>query len=291
MTIFTNNLQIGKKEDLSDIVKEVAPQDTPFANSLPSRKVMNSLFQWVQSVPTTAAKAMISEGADVTAGTTDFRAAKTGFTEIFAESVDVSDTVKATEQAGEASLAQRIADKVKLIARQKEVTYLSANAADATFSSRNTAGAFAQIVAGNINDNGGTPRALTKALVDDTLETAYTAGAMVDTLYVPTGQKRLLSSVLTFAAVTREAGQGKVVTDAVDIYQSDFGDVNIVNDRHCLSTAILFADSSMWREAVLVPMNVKMLAATGLSEKRLVNCETGLQHDNFSGSAALTDLS
>lgn len=291
MTIFTNDLQIGKKQDLSDIVKEVAPQDTPFTNSLGSRKVTNSLFNWTDSIATTAAKSMISEGADVTAGTTDYRNSRVGYTEIFAEAVDVSDTVAATAQSGDAPLAQRVADKVKLIARQKETVYLSANVADATVASRNTAGAFAQLSAVSINDNGGTPRALTKALVDDTLEIAYGFGAMIDTIYVNHAQKKLLSTVLTYAAVTREAGQAKVVTDAVDIYQSDFGDVNIVKDRFIDATKMLFADSSMWREAVLVPMNIKTLATTGLSQKRLVNCETGLQHDSFRASAALTDLS
>lgn len=288
MTAFRTSDQVGAKQDLSDIVKEVTPQDTPFVNSLGSRKVNNVVFTWVdKNFAAASSKTMIAEGADVTVTNADGRALRTNYTEIFAKQVEVSDSAEATKQAGMATLAERIVDQVRTIQREKEYVYLNDFAADSTVTSRNTASAQRQIDSSLITSSVGS---LAKADIDGILETAYTKGAMVDTVYIHPSLKKVMSTVLTYAPVVREAGQGKVVADAVDIYQSDFGDVNIVKCRHILSTDILFCDSSLWKEAVLIPMTTYTVARTGLAEKRLITTEVGLQNDNKFGNALLRDV-
>lgn len=288
MTQFTTGTQIGKKKDLSSIVKDVTPMDTPFVKSLGSEKAINTLFNWVDKSTTYVAKSAIAEGADVTADAATGRVERTNYTELFARGVEVTTSSQHVEQAGMASLAERIADEVKMIQRQKETVFLNAQAASATITNRTTASFQAQLVAGATIDKASAT--MTKAFFDAALLAAYNNGADVDTVYCAPAMKRLLSTLLTFAAVTREAGQGKVITDSVDVYQTDFGDVSIIPNRFQVADDVLFADSSQWKEKVLTPMVIEDIAKTGLADKKLVHTETGLKNENFAGSYAITSV-
>ena len=289
MAKFTEATQVGKVQDLSRVVKDLTPNDVPFLKSLGSEKAINSLFNWVDKNVATPNKAAIAEGADLVDSDTNMgRTARLNYTEIFGHAVEVSSTADSTSQAGDSTFAERVADNVALIQREKEQVFLSGQAASSTPSNRTTASAQAQIDASLVTAGAGA--AITKAMVDATLEDAYVAGADVDTVYCDPAVKRTLSTVLTFAAVSRDAGQGKVITDSVDIYQSDFGDVNIMIDRHIKAGDVLFADSSMWAEKVLTPMQVEDLAKTGLNKRKLVHTEVGLMHRNFKGSALIENI-
>lgn len=289
MANFTTGSMVGKRQDLSKIVADITPNDVPFLKSLGNEKAINTLFNWVDKDVAVPVKAAVAEGA--TAADTDTnlgRTERTNYTEIFHQVVEVSSSADSVEQAGSATYAERVADKVRMISQQKETAYLSGQVASGVQADRRTASAQAQIDASLVTAGAGA--AITKVMVDDILELAWNAGADVDTVYCPSDIKRALTTVLTFAPVTREAGQGKVVTDAVDVYQSDFGDINIMADRYMNAGDVLFADSSMWSEKTLTPMSVEELAKTGLSKRKQVFTEVGLKHHNFKGSALITNI-
>ena len=44
MAAFTAYDVVGKKEDISDIITNISPTDTPFISSIGSEKVHNTLF-------------------------------------------------------------------------------------------------------------------------------------------------------------------------------------------------------------------------------------------------------
>lgn len=292
MANYTAATMVGKKSDLSSVVKDLTPLDCPFTKSLGSEKAVNSTFTWVDKNVTLVAKSAIAEGGTLADTDSNLgRALRTNYTEIFGRAIEISSTAESTEQAGEASLAERIKDNVNMVQRQKESVFLGGQSGSATASNRLTASAQAQIDSSLI-DIAGTPPtavAISKTKFDDTLAAAYTAGADIDTVYVDPAMKRALTGVLTFSAVVREAGQGKVVTDSVDIYQSDFGDVNIIMDRYIKKGDLLFVDSSLWVEKTLNPMVVEDLAKVGLSTRKQVSTEVGLKNGNFFGNALMSN--
>lgn len=289
MAVYKTAAQVGKRQDLSSIVKDITPTDVPFTKSLGSEKAINSTFNWVDKNVAMPAKVAVAEGGTpVDSGAGMGRVQRTNYTEIFAQAVEISSTAEATEQAGSASFAERVADSIGIIQRQKETVFLGGQAGSPTDTNRLTASAQLQIDSSLI-DAPGTAAAISKIKFDETLEAAFSAGADIDTVYVDPAMKRKLTSVLTFSAVTREAGQGKTVTDSVDIYQSDFGDVNIIVDRYIKTGDLLFADSSMWVEKVLVPMSSDDLSKNGLAKRKLVHTEVGLKNGNFFGSALMSN--
>lgn len=288
MAQFKSSAQVGIKQDLSNIVKDITPLDTPFIKSLSSEKAENLQFNWVEKDVTTGTKAAVSEGADVVDAGTNYRTLKSNYTEIFAIGVEVSDTSATVNQAGGPAYAERVKDAMQQILRQKEQVYLNGQTSSGTITNRKTASLQAQVATALNYDKAGA--AMTKAFLDTALQDSYDAGAMIDTVYCKPSMKRTLSTVLTFAPVVREAGTGKVVTDAVDVYQSDFGSVKIVIDRHILAGDIALVDSSMVGDCVLIPMNNQTIARTGLAEKSLVNTECGLKLKSSKGASIIHNV-
>lgn len=288
MAQFKTSAQVGIKQDLSNIVKDITPNDVPFVKSLKGETVVNYQFNWIEKDVTTGTKAAVAEGADVADAGTNYRTSKSNYTEIFAIGVEVSDTSAAVTQAGGAAYAERVSDAMKQILRQKEQVYLNGQTSSGTISNRKTASLQAQVATALNYDKAGA--SMTKAFLDTALQDTYNGGGVVDTVYCEPSMKPKLTTLLTTARVTREAGQGKVITDSVDIYQSDFGDVNIIIDRHILAADIALVDSSCVSDCVLIPMNNKSLAETGLGKKSLINTECGLKLTHSKGASIIHDV-
>lgn len=288
MAQIKTSTQVGRIPAWSKMVKDITPNDVPFVKSLSTESVTGSTFNWVDKSIATGTKPAVAEGGTPADTAATGRTQRTSYTEIFGDIIDVTYTVEMAEQAGGNAVAELVADKIKRIQRWKEQVFLNGQSGSSTETNRLTKSAQAQIDASlNVDKAGAT---MTKAFLDTQLELAYTAGADIDTVYCEPSMKRKLTGLLTFAAVVREAGQGKVVTDSVDIYQSDFGDINIIMDRHILSGDILLADSSMWAACELVPMKVEDLAKTTLATRKMVSTEVGLKHKNYLGSALIHNV-
>ena len=66
MSTFTSYESIGQKEDVSDIITDITPFDTPFFSMMKSQKVHNRIYQYQSdSLRSPAANAQV-EGADAT---------------------------------------------------------------------------------------------------------------------------------------------------------------------------------------------------------------------------------
>ncbi len=48
MTTYTTYDQVGKKEDVSDIISDITPTDTPFFTMVRSEKVSARTFNWLE---------------------------------------------------------------------------------------------------------------------------------------------------------------------------------------------------------------------------------------------------
>lgn len=48
MALFSTYDQVGKKEDVSDIISDITPTDTPFFSMIRSEKVSARTFEWLE---------------------------------------------------------------------------------------------------------------------------------------------------------------------------------------------------------------------------------------------------
>jgi len=95
--------QIGIKEDLSSVIYDISPEETPFYSSLKKTSASNTLHEWqTDSLRSSAANAHI-EGDD-TAATAATATVRIGnYTQIFKNAVVIADTDSGLDKAGRAS--------------------------------------------------------------------------------------------------------------------------------------------------------------------------------------------
>ena len=120
---------VSNREDLSDVLTILAPEETPVLSSLSKTRASGTFHEWTVdslSAPTTAG---IAEGADVTTFTDQFsgRARLGNYTQKFRRDFMVSDLQEAVDSVGPAKIAQAEAKAVRELKRDVEATLLSAN--------------------------------------------------------------------------------------------------------------------------------------------------------------------
>ena len=103
-------------------------------------------------------------------------------------------------------------------------------------------------------------------------------------------QKQTISGFTGNATKFQEV-DGKKLTAAVDIYVSDFGTLQIVPARHIRSRDVFVLDPNYASVAYLQTAKQEPLAKNGLSERRLISAEYGLQVTSEKAHGVIADVS
>ena len=111
-------------------------------------------------------------------------------------------------------------------------------------------------------------------------------------------QKQKISTFTGNATRYKEAEDSKL-NAAIDVYISDFGELQIVPNRHMrvrtvssvdYTPDVLVLDPSYAEVAYLQTAKQEALAKTGLSERRLISCEYGLQVTSQKAHGIVADV-
>ena len=282
------------REDLSDVIYDISPTDTPFMSSIAGKgSVSNTLFEWQTEA---LASAVINnyhvEGADAGTAATTVTARVTNQTQISKKVVEVSGSHEAVNNAGKKSeLAHQLAKASKELKRDMEGSLLANNAAaagDAT-TARETRGA-AHFITTNVTDAGtsGTHAAMVEADILAAAEAVWTAGGEASTILLGATNKKLITAMSGRAdAVRTVADNNMTIQNSVDIYVSDFGTYNIVMDRFCDQDYVYFLDHDMWSVDYLHDFQTVDIARAGDGEKKMLLVEYGLRCGNEAANATI----
>jgi len=94
---------VGIREDLSDIIYDVSPEDTPFYSKCKKLKASNTYHEWqTDALRSSAANAHV-EGDEITANARTATTRQGNYTQIFVDAVSVPDTDSGLKKAGRAS--------------------------------------------------------------------------------------------------------------------------------------------------------------------------------------------
>ena len=282
------------REDLSDVIYDISPTDTPFMSSIAGKgSVSNTLFEWQTEA---LAAAVINnynvEGADAGTAATTVTARVTNQTQISKKVVEVSGSHEAVNNAGKKSeLAHQLAKASKELKRDMEGSLLANNAAAAGNAStaRETRGA-AHFITTNVTDAGtsGTHAAMVEADILAAAEAVWTAGGEASTILLGATNKKLITAMSGRAdAVRTIADSNMTIQNSVDIYVSDFGTYNIVMDRFCDQDYVYFLDHDMWSVDYLRDFQTVDIARAGDGEKKMLVVEYGLRCGNEAANATI----
>jgi hypothetical protein len=315
MAVPSNTVQavgrIGNREDLSDIIYDISPTDTPFVSAIGRGKAQATYTEWQTDALVAANHDNKTIQGDDLANESRPATTRVGtHTQIFKKVIGTSTTAQAIRQAGRANEhSHQVAKAGKELKRDMEKRFCGNYASVAATASvaGETAGALAWLTTnasrGGSGANGGfsagivaaatngTQRASTEALLKASISAAWTAGGEPTLAIMSLTQKQTAAGFAGLAQSRRETGDKKLkIIAGADVYVSDVGEIRLVPDRFCSTRDNLIVDPELWEIATLDPMQRRALAVTGLADRTALYTEVALKCLNEAGNAVTADL-
>ena len=315
MAAYDRYSAIGAREDLSDVIYDISPTDTPIMSTIGKTKATSVTHEWQTDslAAATTANALV-EGASASEGTITPTTRLANLTQIVGKTVMVSGTLLASDLAGRKSeMAYQLAKASAEIKRDIE-TIITANQGQTAGSSGSSArkmGSLLSYIKTNTSKNGtsvtgvdpttlgvstrtdGSTRAFTETILKDVIAKVFASGGTPSALFVSPAQKQVVSAFTGLAAQRYQvptSGQATILAGA-DLYQSDFGVLQIVPNRFMRTRDALILDPEYAALAYLRPFQTNDIAKVGDSDKKQILAELTLEVRNEAAHGGAFDLS
>ena len=148
-----------------------------------------------------------------------------------------------------------------------------------------------QMITTTLDAGSNSTDALTEAKLLTLHQTCYEAGSDPSILMVKPADAGIISGFTTASSRTRDFGQSKTLTAAVEVLVTSFGTLRVLINRNQLGSLAYLIDPSMWKQCQLRPFTRTLLAKTGDSDHHFVVGETSLKHSSFASCGKITGLS
>jgi hypothetical protein len=318
MAVPSNTIQnvsrVGVREDLSDKIAELFPDDTPFINSIGRASANNTYVEWQTDSLAAANQDNASIQGDDLSNASRANTVRVGnHTQIFTKVVGASTTVEWTNKAGRKSeLARELMKAGREIQTDIEkravgnyasvaaaagtagkfggaLAWLTTNTSLSGAGSPANGGFSSSIVAAATN---GTQRTYTESLLKTVLQSIWVAGGNPKMVITNGTQKQAEAAFVGLADQRRETGDKQItIVAGADVYVSDFGRLAFVADRFASARDALIVDPEYFDLAVGEAMQPFDLATTGLAKRKALRTELTLRCLNEAASGCVRDLS
>jgi hypothetical protein len=300
---------IGNREDLSDVIYNIDPVETPFTSGIERVKSAAVLHEWqTQALAAADSTNSVLEGDDATTDTATPTTRIGNYHQISDKVARVSGTQRSVDHAGrDDELDYQVMLKGKELKRDME-TILLANqkrSAGAPGTPR-AVGAVLSYIYSNTSKGAtgtdpsstvasvrgdGTQRIFTEQLLKGVLQSVWINGGEPTVIMTGAYNKQQFSTFTGRATPTEDTTKKKIVA-TVDVYESDFGTLKVVPNRFMRARDVLVLQMDMWALATLPGRNMISipLAKTGDSDRKQVLTEYTLEARNEKGSGGVFDL-
>ena len=314
MAVYQTYQSIGNREDLSNVIYDISPTDTPLLNTLARAKATAVYHEWQTdslSAATTANAAV--EGADASDATMSPTTRMGNYTQIVQKTIKISGTLESVDKAGRKSEKAYQLSKASAELKRDIETILTANQGKSAGDSSNarTLGAVLSWLKTNTNKSSGTTagvdpttagtstrtdgtqRAFTETILKDVIQKVYSSGGNPKILMVGPYQKQVVSGFAGIAAqrFMAPANEPTTIVAAADVYMSDFGSISTVPSRFMRARDALVLDPEYAAVAYLRPFQTNELAKAGDAEKTQILAELTLEMRNEAAHGIAADLS
>lgn len=300
---------IGLREDLTDVIYDISPTETPILSSLARTRATAVYHEWQTDslAAATTANAAV-EGADASAATISPSTRLGNYAQILTKTVQVSNTLQTVNKAGRKSeMAYQMSRAAQEQKRDLETIIAANQGRDAgsgstarkmgsllswlkTNTSKGTSGTDPTTIGVSTRSDGAT-RTFTETLLKDVVKLAFDAGGAPKLLVVNSGLKQKASSFSGIAAIRNQANnEAATIVAAADFYLSDFGQLAVTPDRFVRTRDALLLDPEYAAMAYLRPFETIQLATVGDSERQQLVCEVTLEMRNEAAHGIVADL-
>ena len=304
---FQTYQQIGIREDLSDMIYDISPVETPFMSNVKRTKATNTLHEWqTDALAAATADNITIEGDEATYNTASATTRFGNYTQISDKIPIVSRTSDAVNTAGRRrEMAYQIMKRGKELKRDIEKRLCSSQGAviGTAATGRECAGVGRWLWNNQVKTGGATATTVTVAsgvpTVDSTasgiagtfleadlkacLSACWDDGGNPTMVLCGSWNKQKASAFSGIATLYRDTapdmGQASII-GAADVYVGDFSTVNIVPSRFTETDEVYVLDVDYWKVAYLDPIQQTTLAKTGHADKRMIWAEYTLEACN-----------
>jgi hypothetical protein len=306
---FATYSAVANREDLSDMIYNIDPSDTPLMSALGRRNVSNRTFDWqTEALPAVNTSNAQEEGFELARAASTPTVRVSNVTQISVRDATVAGSQEAANPAGKKSeMAHQMALVSKALKRDME-SILSQNQARNNGNDAGTARrtrAIEHWISATATTSGGTgyanPASETAALTDgtlrnitetmfnDVLQVSYGLGAEPTLALVGPAIKRKISAFTGRQGSQIPISKAEAV-NTVDIYRSDFGDIKIKPSRWVRARTALLLDPQFAAVAYYRNFSTKDIARIGDAETKMILVEYGLEMKNAAAHAKLADI-
>jgi len=303
----------GIREDLSDVIYDVSPSETPFYSACAKAKATNTYHEWQTDALRASADNAHIEGDDTAAEARTATSRLGNYTQIFKNAVTISGTDDGLNKAGR---AKEMAYQILKVAKEQKLDIEkalfanNARVAGNSTTARELAGAPAWMITNTVfgANEGADPTgdgtdartdettavtAFSQTKFDTAMQSIWEQGGKPDVCYLSAFQ---MNKALGFTGMNNQrstigasVGGTNSVVNAMDVYVTPWGTVEFTPTRENRSRDVFIFQSDMWKVGVLRPTKNTELAKTGDSMKRQVITELTLVCANEKASGGIFD--
>ena len=312
----------GLREDLSDSIFDLFPEDTWLLSNLDKEEASATYTEWMAQELAAPAANIQLEGDDATFASLTAPTRYGSYLQISSKTFLVSDSLEAATKAGRASeVARGAIVKMRELKRDMETRYAQngISTVGGAGTGRSTAGIESWIggptvdpgtttgnavratttanttttppvtggTAGTAPTDGTTTGALTSAVLNQALMGAWAQGGDPRVILVGAVQKQAIdgfTGVATRFVNVDQAAQASIV-GAANLYVSDFGRHQVILHRYMRASVVLCIDPSYWAVRFLRRPQSRELARTGDGRKYQIITEHALVARNWKANS------
>lgn len=316
---FVSTSARGNREELSDFVSRITPEDTPIYSMIEKVSFKTTHPEWETDDLAAPAENIVEEGAEYTFSEITPATRVGNYTQIMRKDGIISGTQDATDNAGgvEQLKKQKLKKGVEL-RKDVELAIVTANASVGgatrefgslpswitTNVSRGSGGSNGGFNSGTgltVAPGNGTQRAFTKTIMDSVMQQGYQSGANFKHLVVSPYIKQVFVTFMSDTNVAQyrySASDGKnnsIVANA-DVYEGPFGKV-VVHPNRVMATSAAVARNAFFIDPEYLQFGWfrkiaedKEVAKTGDAKKFVILGEGALKPTNEKGLGVAADL-
>jgi len=320
-TNFKTTTQGGQREDLANWISNISRDMVPFCSSIGRGKASAVLHEWSTDTLEAAAVQAEVEGSAFSESASPVITRLTNRCQIMTKGIRVSGTMETVDKVGRKSEFKYQTEKRgKEMARDLEVTMLSgqlsddsATGAGKVIATARTMGAYQSystiaVVAGTAAVTSGTTGlgngsniavaqtntnvAVTLADINETLRLVNGVTSVApNKIMMSTTNKVRFSDLMTGTTnVRRNIDEKGKLKQSVDLYESDFGDVELVHNYLMGNDAVFIYDPSTMSLNTLRPLHFRNIAEDGDSLRSYLVQELTFEAKSPTGNAVILDI-
>lgn len=306
-TTYTTNYSTNLKASVDENIGLYSPQDTPFLASIGTGKARQRYEEWLEDDLDDVGDNAQLEGADPDQAEAQPSARTGNYCQIFNKTFRVSETLEVVDKLGRSSEVDRVSGlKTKSIGRDMEYAYLNGIAGAGAAGTPRTLGGALSFVDQSTDayyNFGGTPAAanqLTEDIFIEVMQGVWEQGGKLTTCLAAPNQKKRISTFNQDNRISvNDNADKKRVIALVDLYQCDFGTVEVlperffkpIDDSGTLYDSVLFYDKRAMQRMTLRPIKRQELAKTGDARKFMIIGESTLKCRSRKTVGAIVNLS